>query len=84
MKKGAWGRYVAVFTEDPGVERRVKVGRAEEGCSSSRPEGGALFLTLRSTRAEDDLLSQAAGVSLEGPARRVRVPHGGWMRRQER
>ena len=28
--------------QDPGVERRVKVGRAEEGCSSSRPEGGAL------------------------------------------
>ena len=34
----------------------MKVGRAEEGCSSSRPEGGALLLALRATRVEDDLL----------------------------
>ena len=34
----------------------MKVGRTEEGCSSSRPEGGALLLALPATRAEDDLL----------------------------
>ena len=42
--------------QDPGVERRARVGRAEEGCSSGRPEGGALLLALRATRAEEDLL----------------------------
>ena len=42
--------------QDPGVERRARVGRAEEGCSSGRPEGGALLLALRATCAEDDLL----------------------------
>ena len=39
--------------QDPEVERRARVGRAEEGCSSGRPEGGA---ALRATRAEEYLL----------------------------
>jgi len=54
-EKGSMGAGCCCL-QDPSVERRAKVGRAEEGCSSSRPEGGALLLALRATRAEDDLL----------------------------
>ena len=39
-KKGSMGAGCCCY-QDPGVERRARVGRAEEGCSSGRPEGGS-------------------------------------------
>jgi hypothetical protein len=42
--------------QDPVVERCARVGRADEGCSSGRPEDGELLLALLATRVENNLL----------------------------